>query len=124
MAQMKKLQPEMERIKERFTDDQVKQQQEIMELYKREKVNPLAGCVPILIQIPVFFSLYKVLLRHHRDAPGAVLRLDPRSLGARSDLDHQSVRAAALPSAAFIPAFLSIGIWPILMGITSGCRRS
>ena len=62
MSRMKKLQPEMERIRERFADDKVRQQQEMMELYKREKVNPVSGCLPMLIQIPVFFSLYKVLL--------------------------------------------------------------
>src|SRR5690606_18091038 len=61
MSKMKKLQPEMERMRERYKDDKMKQQQEIMELYKKEKVNPLAGCLPIVIQIPVFFALYKVL---------------------------------------------------------------
>jgi YidC/Oxa1 family membrane protein insertase len=61
MTKMKKVQPLMEEVKKRFKDDPAKQQQEIMELYKREKVNPLAGCLPILLQIPVFFSLYKVL---------------------------------------------------------------
>src|SRR4029079_13199520 len=62
MSKMKKLQPEMERLRARFKDDKVKQQQEMMALYSKEKVNPLAGCLPMLIQIPVFFSLYKVLL--------------------------------------------------------------
>ena len=62
MSKMKKLQPEMERLRERYKDDKVKQQQELMTLYQKEKVNPLAGCMPMLIQIPVFFSLYKVLL--------------------------------------------------------------
>ncbi|MCK9911339.1 membrane protein insertase YidC, partial [Microbacteriaceae bacterium K1510] len=61
MAKMKKLQPQMEQLRERYKDDKVKQQQELMELYKREKVNPVAGCLPILLQIPVFFALYKVL---------------------------------------------------------------
>jgi YidC/Oxa1 family membrane protein insertase len=61
MTKMKKLQPLMEDVKKRFKDDPAKQQQEIMALYQREKVNPLAGCLPILLQIPVFFSLYKVL---------------------------------------------------------------
>src|SRR4029453_16395088 len=61
MAKMKKLQPQMEQLRERFKDDKAKQQQELMELYKKEKINPLAGCLPILIQIPVFFALYKVL---------------------------------------------------------------
>ena len=61
MAKMKKLQPEMEKIRERFKEDRVKQQQELMALYKNEKINPMAGCLPILLQIPVFFALYKVL---------------------------------------------------------------
>ena len=61
MAKMKAVQPQMAMIKERFANDKAKQQQEMMELYKREKINPIAGCLPIAIQIPVFFSLYKVL---------------------------------------------------------------
>jgi YidC/Oxa1 family membrane protein insertase len=62
MSKMKKLQPELKKIQERFKDDKARQQQAMMALYKKEKVNPMAGCLPILIQIPVFFSLYKVLL--------------------------------------------------------------
>lgn len=61
MSKMRKVQPEMERIREVHKDDKVRQQQEMMELYKREKLNPLAGCLPLLIQIPVFFALYQVL---------------------------------------------------------------
>ena len=61
MAKMKAVQPEMAAIRERYADDKVKQQQAMMELYKKEKINPIAGCLPIVIQIPVFFSLYKVL---------------------------------------------------------------
>ena len=61
MAKMKTVQPEMQAIRERYADDKMKQQQAMMELYKKEKINPLAGCLPILIQIPVFFALYKVL---------------------------------------------------------------
>ena len=61
MAKMKKLQPQMEALRERFKDDKARQQQELMALYKTEKINPLAGCLPILLQIPVFFALYKVL---------------------------------------------------------------
>ena len=69
MARMREMQPQMEAIKERTGDDRVKYQQEVMALYKREKVNPAAGCLPMLIQIPIFFSLYKVIfvtieLRH------------------------------------------------------------
>ncbi len=61
MAKMKKLQPQMEQLRERFKDDKARQQQELMGLYQKEKINPLAGCLPILLQIPVFFALYKVL---------------------------------------------------------------
>src|SRR6202011_156834 len=61
MAKMKAVQPEMMAIKERYADDKMKQQQAMMELYKKEQINPVAGCLPIAIQIPVFFSLYKVL---------------------------------------------------------------
>ena len=61
MAKMKAVQPQMAMIKERYGDDKMKQQQAMMELYKKEQINPIAGCLPIAIQIPVFFSLYKVL---------------------------------------------------------------
>ena len=118
MSRMKKLQPQVERIRERFAEDKMKQQQEMMELYKREKVNPLSGCLPIFIQIPVFFSLYKVLLVsiEMRQAPffGWIRDLsapDPTSIWNLFGL---------LPwhTPAFIPAFLVIGIWPIVMGGT------
>jgi len=121
MAKMKLVQPEMERIKERFKDDVQKQQQAMMELYRREKVNPVAGCLPMLLIIPVFFSLYKVIfvtieLRH---APffGWIHDLsapDPTSIinlfGLLPFNPH-----AILPS--FL-AFLSIGMWPVIMGFT------
>jgi YidC/Oxa1 family membrane protein insertase len=121
MSRMKKLQPEMERIKTRNKDDQAKQQQEIMELYKREKINPVSGCLPMLIQIPVFYSLYKVLLGsiEMRHAPffGWIRDLsaaDPTSLLNLFGLLPFN------PHAIFpqFLLFLSIGIWPILMGIT------
>src|SRR6202000_1016877 len=118
---MKKVQPEMERIKERFKDDPQKQQAAMMELYKREKVNPIAGCLPMLLIIPVFFSLYKVIFvtLEMRHAPfyGWVNDLsapDPTSFinlfGLLPFNPH-----TALPS--FL-AFLSIGVWPIPMGLT------
>jgi YidC/Oxa1 family membrane protein insertase len=114
MSKMKKLKPEMDKIKEQYPDDRTKVQQETMELYKREKVSPLAGCLPMLIQIPIFFSLYKVIyttieLRH---AP---------FFGWIQDL------SAADPTSLFnlfglIPwqpwPSLMIGVWPLLMGIT------
>ncbi|MBL4891491.1 MAG: membrane protein insertase YidC [Rhizobiaceae bacterium] len=114
MAKMKKLQPEMAEIKERHGDDKAKQQQAMMALYKKEKINPAAGCWPELIQIPVFFSLYKVIYitLEMRHAP---------FFGWIQDL------AAPDPTSIFnlfglipfeVPAFLMIGVWPLLMGIT------
>src|SRR6202021_2402832 len=61
MAKMKWVQPQLAALKERYPDDKMKQQQEMMEIYKKEKINPIAGCLPVALQIPVFFSLYKVL---------------------------------------------------------------
>jgi YidC/Oxa1 family membrane protein insertase len=114
MARMKKLQPEMERIRDRYKDDKAAQQKELMALYQKEKVNPMAGCLPILLQIPVFFALYKVLF----------VTLDMRHapfFGWIKDL------SAADPTSLFnlfgllpfgVPEFLQIGIWPLIMGVT------
>jgi YidC/Oxa1 family membrane protein insertase len=114
MAKMKKLQPEMERIRDRFKDDKMRQQQELMALYQKEKINPLAGCLPILIQIPVFFALYKVLFvtidMRHAPFYGWIRDLsapDPTSIFNLFGL---------LPFA--VPEFLHVGAWPIIMGIT------
>ena len=114
MSKMKKLQPEMERLKQLYPDDRMKQQQEMMELYKREKVSPLSGCLPIVIQIPVFFALYKVLFVtiEMRHAPffGWIRDLsapDPTTLFNLFGL---------IPWHP--PALLMVGIWPIIMGIT------
>jgi YidC/Oxa1 family membrane protein insertase len=114
MAMMKKLQPEMEKIKERFKDDKERQSKELMALYQKEKINPLAGCLPVLLQIPVFFGLYKVLygsldMRH---APffGWIRDLsapDPTSIFNLFGL---------LPFG--VPDFLLIGVWPLIMGVT------
>ena len=114
MANMKMVQPKMLEIREKYADDKMKQQQAMMELYKAEKINPLAGCWPILIQIPVFFALYKVLyvtieMRH---APffGWIQDLaapDPTSIFNLFGLLPYSV-----------PLFLMIGVWPLIMGIT------
>jgi len=114
MANMKMVQPKMLEIREKYADDKMKQQQAMMELYKTEKINPLAGCWPVLIQIPVFFALYKVLyitieMRH---APffGWIRDLaapDPTSLFNLFGL---------LPFA--VPEYLHIGVWPLLMGVT------
>jgi YidC/Oxa1 family membrane protein insertase len=114
MAKMKAVQPEMVALRERFADDKVKQQQALMELYKKEKINPVAGCWPVLIQVPVFFALYKVLFVtiEMRHAPffGWIRDLaapDPTSLFNLFGL---------LPFA--VPEFLHIGIWPLIMGVT------
>jgi YidC/Oxa1 family membrane protein insertase len=114
MAKMKKLQPQMEELRERFKDDKMRQQQALMELYKKEKVNPIAGCVPILLQLPVFFALYKVLFitidMRHAPFFGWIQDLsapDPTSLFNLFGL---------LPFA--VPEFLHIGVWPLIMGIT------
>lgn len=114
MSRMKQLQPEMMKIRERFEHDKARMNQELMELYRREKVNPMAGCLPIVIQIPVFFALYKVLFVsiEMRHAP---------FFGWIQDL------SAPDPSNVFNlfglipwqpPAFLHLGALPILMGVT------
>ena len=114
MSKMKKLQPEMAKLKELYPDDKAKQQQGMMELYKREKVSPISGCLPVVVQIPVFFSLYKVILTsiELRHAPffGWVHDLsspDPTNLFTLFGLIAWSP-----------PQLLHLGIWPVLMGIT------
>ncbi|RWM89635.1 MAG: membrane protein insertase YidC [Mesorhizobium sp.] len=114
MANMKKVQPKMLEIREKYADDKMKQQQAMMELYKTEKINPLAGCWPVALQIPVFFALYKVLyitieMRH---APffGWIQDLaapDPTSIFNLFGL---------IPIA--LPDMLMIGVWPLIMGLT------
>jgi YidC/Oxa1 family membrane protein insertase len=117
MAKMKKLQPEMAKIQERFKDDKVRQQQATMELYKTQGVNPMIGCVPVLLQIPVFFALYKVLYTtlemRHQPFLGWVHDLsapDPSNLFNLFGLLPFEVPAS-------IP-YLHLGVWPIIMGIT------
>lgn len=114
MANMKKVQPKLEELKAKHGDDRMALQQGMMELYKKEKINPVAGCWPVLLQIPVFFALYKVLyvtieMRH---APffGWIQDLsapDPTSLFNLFGLLPYDV-----------PGFLLIGVWPLIMGIT------
>jgi YidC/Oxa1 family membrane protein insertase len=118
MSRTKKLQPEMERIKQRYADDKVRQQQEVMEMYKREKVNPVSGCVPILLQIPVFFSLYKVLFVtiEMRHAPFFGWIHDLSAADPTSFLNLYGLLPYSIPD--FVPWFLHIGIWPTLMGLT------
>lgn len=114
MSKMKKVQPEMKEIQERFKEDRAQQQQHLMELYRREKINPLAGCLPILIQIPVFFALYKVLFVtiEMRQAPfyGWIRDLaapDPTTLFNLFGL---------IPWTP--PTMLMVGVWPLIMGVT------
>jgi YidC/Oxa1 family membrane protein insertase len=120
MSKMKQLQPEMEKLKERAGDDRMKMQQEMMALYKREKVNPAAGCLPILLQIPIFFSLYKVIfvtldLRH---APFFGWIQDLSAPDPTSVLNLFGLLPWDAPGPGSILAILSIGVWPILMGIS------
>jgi YidC/Oxa1 family membrane protein insertase len=120
MAKMKAVQPEMAMIKQRYGDDRMKQQQAMMELYKKEQINPVAGCLPIAIQIPVFFSLYKVLFItiEMRGAPfyGWIHDLssaDPTNiftLGGLIPFDP-----SILP---LVGSFLHLGFWPAVMGVT------
>jgi YidC/Oxa1 family membrane protein insertase len=120
MAKMKAVQPKLAELKEKYPDDKMKQQQEMMELYKKEKINPLAGCLPIAIQIPVFFSLYKVLFVtiEMRHAPffGWIRDLsapDPTNLFTLFGLLHFDPTQLPL-----FGHYLALGAWPIIMGIT------
>lgn len=120
MAKMKALQPQLAALKERFPDDKMKQQQEMMAIYKKEKINPVAGCLPVALQIPVFFSLYKVLFVtiEMRHAPffGWIHDLsahDPTNLFTLFGLLHFD--PTQLP---VIGHYLALGLWPIIMGIT------
>jgi YidC/Oxa1 family membrane protein insertase len=115
MAKMKGLQPEIKRIQERFADDKVRQSQELMEFYKREKISPMSGCVPQMIQIPIFFALYKVLY------VGIDLRQAP-FFGWIHDMsmaDPTSVLTLFGYLPVTLPMALHIGVWPILMGVSS-----
>ena len=114
MAKMKALQPEMVRLKELHKDDKMKLQQEMMALYKKEKVNPMSGCLPILVQIPVFFALYKVLF----------VTIEMRQMPFYGWIQDLSERD---PTSLFnlfgllpydVPSFLMIGAWPIAMGVS------
>ncbi|MDD9798226.1 MAG: membrane protein insertase YidC [Alphaproteobacteria bacterium] len=114
MAKMKRLQPEMVRLREAYADDKARQQQALLELYRAEKLNPMAGCLPILLQVPVFFALYKVLYvtidMRHQPFFGWIQDLsapDPTSLFNLFGLIAWSP-----------PQFLMLGIWPIIMGVT------
>ena len=120
MSKMKKLQPEMEKVKERSGDDRMKMQQEMMALYKKEKVNPAAGCLPILLQIPIFFSLYKVLFVtiEMRHAPFMLWIHDLSAPDPTSILNLFGLLPWDAPDPTSFLAIFSIGVFPILMGIT------
>ena len=120
MAKMKKLQPEMEKIKERVGDDRMKMQQELMAMYRKEKINPVAGCLPILPQIPIFFSLYKVLFVtiEVRHAPFIGWITDLSAPDPSSFLNLFGLLPFSPPDPGSIFAIFSIGVYPILMGIT------
>ncbi len=114
MSKMKLLQPEMKKLQERFAEDKPRLQQEIMALYKREKVNPVSGCLPMVIQIPVFFALYKVLFvsieMRHAPFYGWIHDLsapDPTNIFTLFGLIPWSP-----------PSLLHLGIWPLVMGLT------
>jgi YidC/Oxa1 family membrane protein insertase len=117
MAKMKALQPEMEKLKERYGEDRQRMNQELMQLYRREKVNPAAGCLPIIVQIPVFFALYKVLYTtiemRHQPFYGWIKDLaapDPLTILTGFGLLPWNVPEFLI--------FFNIGLWPIIMGVT------
>ncbi|MBI4274100.1 MAG: membrane protein insertase YidC [Rhizobiales bacterium] len=120
MAKMKAVQPQMQMIRERHGDDKVQQQQALMELYKKEKINPLAGCLPIVVQIPVFFGLYKVLFvtieMRHAPFYGWI-----RDLSAPDPTNLFNLFGLIPLDPTLLPVFgqfLHIGVWPLIMGVT------
>ena len=120
MAKMKELQPQMEKLKEQAGDDRQKLQQGMMELYKKEKVNPAAGCLPILLQIPIFFSLYKVIfvtieLRH---APWFGVFQDLSAPDPTSIFNLYGLLPWDAPEPTSFMALIFIGILPLLLGIS------
>ena len=111
MSKMKKIQPKIAYIQETYKNDKMRQQQAMMELYKKEKINPASGCLPMFIQIPVFFSLYKVLniaieIRH---AP---------FIGWIKDLSAPDPMTISAMTGIPLPSIIDLGVWPILMGVT------
>ena len=120
MAKMKSVQPQLQALKERYPDDRVKQQQEMMEIYKKEKINPIAGCLPMALQIPVFYSLYKVLFVtiEMRHAPffGWI-----KDLSSPDPTNIFTLFGMIPGDPTQIPVFghyLHLGIWPLIMGVT------
>jgi YidC/Oxa1 family membrane protein insertase len=119
MAKMRKVQPEMLELRERYGDDKQKLNQEMMALYKREGANPVSGCLPVVIQIPVFFALYKVLFVtiEMRQAPfyGWIEDLSVRD--PTTILNGFGLFPWVVPDLGVLN-LLNLGVWPILMGIT------
>src|SRR3989441_5017340 len=120
MAKMKTVQAQPAALKERYPDDKVKQQHEMMEIYKKEKINPIAGCLPVALQIPVFFSLYKVLFItiEMRHAPffGWIKDLSaPDPTNVFNLFGLIPFDPTVLP---VIGSFLHLGVWPLIMGVT------
>ncbi|MDF3809018.1 membrane protein insertase YidC [Rhodopseudomonas sp. BAL398] len=120
MAKMKAIQPQLAALKERNPDDKAKQQQEMMEIYKKEKINPVAGCLPVLLQIPVFFSLYKVLFVtiEMRHAPffGWI-----QDLSAHDPTNLFNLFGLLPFDPTLVPVlghYLALGAWPLVMGVT------
>jgi YidC/Oxa1 family membrane protein insertase len=121
MAKMKSVQPQLAALKERYPDDRTKQQQEMMEIYKKEKINPIAGCLPVALQIPVFFSLYKVLFvtieMRHAPFYGWIKDLsapDPTTIFNLFGL----IPFDPMVLGPVVGPYLMLGVWPIIMGIT------
>ena len=120
MAKMKKLQPEMQELKERAGDDKQMMQKEMMEMYKKNKVNPASGCLPIFLQIPIFFSLYKVLFVtiEMRHAPFIGWIRDLSAPDPSSIMNLFGLLPFSAPGPESLFAIFSIGVLPILMGVT------
>jgi YidC/Oxa1 family membrane protein insertase len=120
MSKMKKLQPELVRLKERYGDDRMRQQQAMMELYKKEKVNPASGCLPILVQIPVFFALYKVLFVtiEMRHAPFFGWIKDLSAPDPTNIFNLFGLLPFDPSQVPVVGHLLMIGVWPLIMGLT------
>ena len=130
ISKMKKLQPQMEEVKKRHDKDPQKQQQEIMALYQREKINPLMGCIPILVQIPVFYALYKVLSvtieMRHQPFFGWIRDLsapDPTNIWNLFGLIPYDPAAVPLLG-SLLGGALHIGVWPLIMGFTMWLQQA
>jgi YidC/Oxa1 family membrane protein insertase len=120
MARMKEMQPKIKALQELYPDDKMKQQQEIMELYKKEKINPVSGCLPVLLQIPVFFSLYKVLFVaiEMRQAPFFGWIKDLAAPDPTNIFNLFGLLPFDPTQAPLIGHLLHLGIWPLVMGVS------